>query len=369
MFCSVRRHERSSTTDDGFTIVELVVALTVLAVGIVSVMGVTNSSIGVAGGASARSKAVAVATKEVEALRAIPYPELTDGYVTETRTTGGFRHTIERTVWQPTEPSADKHKRALVLVRWSDSAGTHEVHQQTFLYPGGIGPASNQSTVSQVADCVPAVVSDFDADQVLDDTQIATAIDLKWTATLSTCPVASYIIEFVTNGSSITREVTQLATTLGYRVTGLTPNTQYSFRVRSRSFSGQLSAWTTYSSASTGVWTTNTCQVGTITLTPSAVKKRSNGQGAGLAEAVLVTVPTQGNCSGTTFRATYRPTEATTATVNLTADAQGIHSGYLDKDLRWDVGRRYVDITDTTTNSAAGSVLLTVCEHNVAVCS
>src|SRR5687768_4742080 len=64
---------RWAEDEAGFTLVELVASLTVLAVGIVGVIGVMNGSFRVAAVTSARSKAVAVATQEIEALRAQEY--------------------------------------------------------------------------------------------------------------------------------------------------------------------------------------------------------------------------------------------------------------------------------------------------------
>lgn len=373
--------------DDGFTFVELVVALTVLAVGIVGVIGVTTSSFRVAGASSSRSKMVAIATKDVEALRAVPYADLEDGYsgvykcpadptnpIVDPPITcaDGQRYEIERTVWQPsptaTGSAGDKHKRALVLIRWTDQTGLHEAHQQTFLYPGGIGPASGAVFAStETSSCTPAAATSLSAATVLDLVQSTSSIDLAWVAGISTCPVAHYIIQYVTDGSSIVNEVTRLATSTSYRVTGLAAGTKYYFRVAARSASGGTSTWTSWASASTAVWSSSTCQIGTITLTPPAANKKSNGSGAGLRDAVLVTVPTQGTCTG--FNAVYHPTDATTRTTPLAKDAYGNYKAYVDKDVAWDVGRRYIEIIRTADTVKVGAVLLTVCEHNVANCA
>jgi prepilin-type N-terminal cleavage/methylation domain-containing protein len=142
------------SSDEGFTLVELVVALTILAVGIVGVIGVTNSGFKVAGTASAKSKMVAAATREIEALRAIPYGELAadrngDGlpdcgtvttspswscYSEATKKTGGISYKVQRTIKDYVRPTTsdpdDKHKVAVVAVLWTDQSGPHEVHQR-----------------------------------------------------------------------------------------------------------------------------------------------------------------------------------------------------------------------------------------------
>ena len=64
----VRRgqHRAGGDAEAGFTLIELAASLTVLAIGIVGVIGVMNGSFRVAVNASARSKAVAVATAAYE---------------------------------------------------------------------------------------------------------------------------------------------------------------------------------------------------------------------------------------------------------------------------------------------------------------
>lgn len=72
----LRRPAAAPMADDGFTLVELMVSLTVLAVGVISVVGVMHSSFRVAGAARSRARAVAVATREIGGLRAVPWASL-----------------------------------------------------------------------------------------------------------------------------------------------------------------------------------------------------------------------------------------------------------------------------------------------------
>src|SRR5206468_9228492 len=62
--------------DDGFTLIELLASLTILAVGILAATRVMDSAFFVAGQGGNRTRAVALATKETEGLRAIPYDQL-----------------------------------------------------------------------------------------------------------------------------------------------------------------------------------------------------------------------------------------------------------------------------------------------------
>src|SRR5687767_7053121 len=109
--------------DVGFTMVELVVAMTILAIAIVSIVGVTNSSFRVAAGAGARSKAVAIATKEIEAVRAIPYPQLVataPTVQTSTQTQGGVAYQVQKTVVPVVDGAVTSaYRRAVVAVSWS----------------------------------------------------------------------------------------------------------------------------------------------------------------------------------------------------------------------------------------------------------
>lgn len=149
-------HER------GMTIVEVIVATMLLTVGVLAVL----SSMGAASKASAvaehRSTAVRVATTEIETMRSWPYDEVgirptsrgrtprfesrptVSGNNMRAQATGsvdvaGVTYDIVRHVtWSPVSVKGstipDGYKLITVVVAWSDTAGRHEMRQDTGLY-------------------------------------------------------------------------------------------------------------------------------------------------------------------------------------------------------------------------------------------
>jgi prepilin-type N-terminal cleavage/methylation domain-containing protein len=359
--------------DPGFTLIELVVAMTILAVAIVSIVGLTNSSFRVAAGASTRSKAVSLATKEIEAVRAVPYPQLvtTPTSVQATnQTMNGVDYHVEKTVVPVTDGSVNNaYRRAVVSVTWKDGAGSHEVTQSTYVYPGGIGPAVTlASTTTSTTACTPSAPATLVATPPVDLTQATSVAELAWTYTGLTCPAETFVLQYSTNGFATSNEVTRTATSSVYHLTGLSAGTSYSFRVAARSAAGRTSSWSPVATLSTGVSTAPACTIGTLTITPSAINKKSASAGSGLESNPAVSLPSTGTCSG--FKSVYQPTAATSVTTFLVASANGTYAATLSgTDIPWDVGKRYVDILDSSTNTKVASILLTVCANNVSRCS
>src|SRR5438105_15892216 len=85
----------------------------------------------------------------------------TDGAQTYTYVTGGHTApaatqnvsgtvlTIQRAiVWAAVGSNAQAYKRAIAIVRWTDTSGSHSVRQDSYVYPGGLGPANSTTTTS-----------------------------------------------------------------------------------------------------------------------------------------------------------------------------------------------------------------------------
>jgi prepilin-type N-terminal cleavage/methylation domain-containing protein len=358
--------------EDGFTLVELAVSVMILAVGILGLVGVSHGSFEVAGSASTRSKAIAIATQKLEELRAIPYKNLPTGSLvtTEDVLLNNVRYHVERTVTDVADGTITKaYKSTVVAVSWIGASGSHEVHQSSYVYPGGIGPANaaTKSSGSNGPAYTPAASATLLAASPTDPAQQPTVIDLLWTYT-STCAASTFIVQYSTNDFASSNEVTRGATTLAYRVTGLTPSTTYKFRVAARSAAGQQSGWSPVATATTTAAAPPACQVGAATITPAAVEKKSASGGSGLEMNPVVQLSTQGPCNG--YRAVYQPTLSTSRTTLLAAGVNGSYSAALQgTSVPWDVGKRYVDIHDNFTNVKVASVLLTVCDHNVSTCA
>ena len=356
--------------DAGFSLIELMAAITILAVGVIALVSTTDASFGVAGASSRRSKGVGIATKAVEDLRAVPYDSLnasSGNVTTSTTVVDGVAFRVEQTVtWAP----SNQYKAGLVSVPWTDRAGAHEVHQSTYVYPGGIGPAViTSSTTSAPVHCTPVAPTLLVATPPLDTTQASTVVDLTWSAASLACDIETFVIQYSTNDFATQNEVTRSATANTYRVTGLSAGMSYKFRVAAKSAALRQSSWSTVASIATSISLQPACQIGTLTVTPAAVNKKNASAGSGIESNPAVALSTTGVCSGG-FYALYRPTAATERTATLTGSANGQYTGtLLGTTITWEVGRRYVDIKRASDNALIGSILVTVCEHNVSRCT
>lgn len=403
--CRSREQHASRESDAGFTFVELVVALTILSVGIVGVIGVTNSSFKAASGANMRSKAVAVATREVEAMRAIPYNEIgadrnpVDGQpdcgtVTTTPSWschrpptptvyGGTTFLVQRTILDTTDRDtsdsvpADKHKEVIVAVSWTDSAGTHEIHQTSFIYPGGIGLATAVTSPPPSGNCEPNTPTGLTANQVTDlvsgvpTLQFETALDLRWSmGTSGGCDASGYVIKYRKVGTTTFHEVTRLATSREYRVPGLTAGTSYEFQVFAMGPGGRLSGGYATATGTTGTASLNGCMIGTITVTPPGVPKKAANENSNLDmpsnTKPIVRMPVNGSC--TSYKILYKKTVSGTPFSQAMAFADGAYTASLDPNGPWDVSSRFIDVVEVATSKKVGTVLFTVCEHQVSSC-
>jgi prepilin-type N-terminal cleavage/methylation domain-containing protein len=176
-----RRSFRASRSEDGFTIIEMMIALFLFAVGIVAVTSVFLAGLKTATVSQNRARALALAARDTEAFHALPYCSVgysstqlggsttwTDLLDTKTYTnvvvgnplaaerapsgpaetsfTGNQTYNFERHVLWADAPVVgtgttdnQAYKRTVVIVNWKDQVGTHSVRHDSFLYPGGLG--------------------------------------------------------------------------------------------------------------------------------------------------------------------------------------------------------------------------------------
>lgn len=380
----------ASADESGFTLVELMAALTILAVGIVGTIGVMNSSIRVAGTTGARSKGVAVATKHIERLRAVPYDQLVPAGSSADVTTvsepiGNRIYTVkwvvtlvdEATPGSTGTPVVKAYKKAFVWVSWTDESGVHDVYQTTFIYPGGRG-RHNPTAASSSPDSTnaPDPPINFTAGPVTDSTDV----DLAWDppAPTPTAPApAAWVVQYSKDSTFPSGSVHQVADSLPaavteLRVTDLAALTTYHFRIFTKSAEGTLSATAAQRlNVTTNSTTSTSCTVGTASVTPSAVKKKSANDGGGLATNPRVAVTTLGTCVDLSFRMEYSSGNGVTRDVAMLIDATNTYSATVDGTLEWTVGDHDITVFSYSgsTKTVRARLRLTVCAANRRNCS
>lgn len=402
------RNALTGRAEGGFTLVELITSLTVLAIGIVSTANVILSSMNVGSQGNVRARAVALATREGDSMRAVPYDRLgfsstQAGFVASfeggttvaaadpvvapegpAQVSGGTSFGIRRhIVWADAASAtttgvtySQAYKRIVVIVTWNDRAGAHAARQDALAYPAGsgpyTGPQGSVTTTTTPTAGSPAAPLSVSA-SVPTGEPGASTVALTWTPTaLSTPPVATWVVQYSTNGfvGSNVYQVTdnQPASTPSFDVTGLSASTTYRFRVAGRSSTGELSTWTASSDVTTSASSVTGCQLGTATITPSAIK-RQNGASTFLRSdaAVAVNTNADGSCSG--LRLVYSPTAGNPTTVWLQQQPSGgLWTGTVDGDqTSWDTGSHQITIRDNVV-AALGTLTLTVCVHNAKTC-
>ena len=257
----LHRTRRPVATEDGFTIIELVVSLAILAMVLGPLAGVFWSAMRTAGVSGHRTDGASIASREIESMRAFPYaqvgfyadepgyvssfegfttvslgatspssgslvpkvepqtpdPNAAAGYAPDPNPTnasavvlsGETFSMLRYVVWvnaQDTSTTyAQAYKRLTVIVSWSDQAGSHTVRQDSLLYPGGLGayqgPMGGSSTTTTTA-------APTNPSQPVLNTIVAlaapageTQVPLTWTQPAGGAAVTSYSIEYSTSPS------------------------------------------------------------------------------------------------------------------------------------------------------------------------
>jgi prepilin-type N-terminal cleavage/methylation domain-containing protein len=318
---------RARDREAGFTIIELSVALGLLAVVAAAIAGVFWSAVRTASVANHRTEAAAIASREMEAMHAVPYASVgfygdETGYTstfesyttvtlagsTPTGTTPliqpqtpdpsasvGFapdpdpananpivqsnvRYSVRRyVVWASAKDASttytNAYKRLTVIASWSDVVGAHSVRQDSLLYPGGQGQyggatATTTSTPPTTVSPVPTTPV-LAAPVVPADPAGRTEIDLTWSQPGGGATIVSYTVQYSTSSTfpaGSTNAIGNLPTnSTTYPVTALASSTTYWFRVVANA--ATQTATSNAVSASTLAQPAPSCTLGPISVT------------------------------------------------------------------------------------------------------
>lgn len=311
---------RRARTDEGFTLVEILVATTMLVV-VMSAMGpLFYGAMRLTGVTDQRSQATNLAVAATEQMRSLPYGEV-GFYTTEpecgnnseapvtltspgpldalpaTTLEGHTTFTIVRCVyWSASSMpgNSQAYKQTLVKVSWPGPGGTLAVSQTSALYPGGYAsPASVTTTTLSVpqGDLPPTCTASTDA------TNPSSMIDVSWTPAVGTSP-SYYVVYYTTyspNGSITAGSDPYTTSPAVYgtsTVLTVGPATAYYLQVSAVSPDGTMSAPSATCSATTtgpgggGTTTTTTPTPTTTTTVPTG----SSDTAAASATAVSLTL-------------------------------------------------------------------------------
>ena len=338
------------------TLVEIVVATTVFAVGVLAIFRMTDASFKTATGTTHRARATAVATKAIESARSLPFEQLVvqpPGTVVSPtpETVGGSTFNVYRTV---EAVSGVGYKKVNVTVEWADGAGGHDITQSTYVYPSGT--QTTTTTLGVTGAPLAPVLNTI--------TQADGTVRINWTKPTTGDPVKRWVVQKALNNmfTGVVWDVTdeEPPSSSSYLVSGLAGGTTYFFRVGAVGANG-LTTWSTNSlSTTTSISSDVSCKVASTSVTPGTVERVSSYPSA-LAVTPTITAETTGTCTG--LKATYELPDGSTSTIPLVPTVGKVWTASITNNgsIKWQVGDYEVTVEDNLTERK-GTTSLIVCD-------
>jgi len=360
-------------TDDGFTLVEMVVALMILAIVLTALAPAFYGSLRATALSSERSVANGLAVAANEQLRSFPYyqvgyyqassgtptdvPSQCSGSNPVTLASAGpvdglppswppttHQYTITRCLyWQNSSSDSTgssysgAYKQSVVTVGWTFNGRSYSVSQTSAVYPGGestyaqSGADANHYPSGTVPPAVTTPPSPPQAVSVSSST--TTSITLSITAPSSTpTPVDHYEIDFSDSYSGsgpvdCNSCVWTYSTTTNSQppVSGLTPATTYWFQVRSVAADGTTSNATTPIPGTTATGSGSGCVVYGLYVNPTQGVVDPNGHLVN-ATSFSLWVDASSPCSAQQLQVAYVSNGSSTY-ASLTQQSSGAYTG------------------------------------------
>lgn len=367
--------------------------MSVMSVGILGLLRVSLGGMAVSVGSNARTIATAVASSEIEAMRAISYDKLgfdtsaagyrasfegattvvvalVAGEVAQVEPTGvrqqdGLNFGITRDiVWASALIGAGPavantaYKRTVVEVSWTDQHGPHKVRQDGGVYPGGLGAyGASTSTTTTPPAIIPGAPVNLVASLGADS---SSQINLAW---VQGSPASTTWEIHQSSNSGVTwttLTASQPGTTTNFSVSGLAQSTTYTYRVRGL-LGAQTSAWSTSASATTAA-TSGVCASLSGSATPSPSERLSSKY---LKTDVLVNVNTNGGCAYG-LRIRFTPGDGsppTTHTLSMSQVGSEFKYTISKNAYRWTTGSKTFEILDQS-NIVITQIALSIVNTN-----
>jgi Tfp pilus assembly protein PilV len=302
--------------ESGFTIIELLVSLLVMVVAVVPMTSVLWNGLRTSASAAHRADAFSVASREIEALHAVPYnllgfygdqvaPQwkstttvvlgacsttcatpfapliLPTGTSTPAPNTGVTYHIARYIYWADAQgPNValvsttflQAYRAATIVVTWSDNTGSHVLEQDSIIYPGGQGPyagpgGATSTTTTTSPGTAPGAPTLSLATSQPAYPQNQQEIDVVIAAATGGGTAAYYEVQWSTDPTfSAPAQSPQLpATSTAYNILNLAAGTAYNIRI----FAGNSVGQSPYSAVVTA--STASMQATTTTATPTTL--------------------------------------------------------------------------------------------------
>lgn len=328
--------------EEGFTLLELVIALGIITFAIGGLLSVFGAALRTTAVDVHRTDAVALATRELASLRALATPSGAPP-ASHQATVNGQTYSITDTVgWQRSSGGVDQAYGFIsTVVVWTDQGGSHTVEQDSAVRPPS-GPAPGPGDCTTPPAPVPPAVTAAPGPPG--------GLDVSWTEPASATPVARWEIDTSPDGVTWTAAVWSeppLPSGALHQVElgGLAPASPLIVRIGSFGACGPASWAQTTTGVAPGGTPGATCTVGSVALGPPIASRPAGAAIPGaLSGDVTVAVSSHGPCPGGVWAGVVTSAGRVSSAALGPFGSTGYWGTVAGTDQPWDLGRHLVEI-------------------------